>query len=147
MIHGQQSTKTFPEEWGVLLNQVVNEGNSFNWLGMLARQLRAHVAKVWSPSDGEEARFYLYSYLLDAKVWSPFVAWTRHGHHENISCISISSFFQIVVIGSNVTTKWPLHHPALQAYLWRGSTLHDMRRNGCDKRHHRLVCLTRWHLH
>jgi len=57
---------TFPEGWVVLLDQLVNDGRPFNWLYLLARQLKFHVTNAQNLPKEEHATFYMFTYLLDA---------------------------------------------------------------------------------
>lgn len=101
--YSQQSTETFPEGWEVLLNQVLNEGKSFNWLDLLAQQLKFVVANIQNSLKGRQARFYLSPYLLDAicaHMHSP--AWIGLGHRKTIPFTSTVDCSLI----STIEDKW-----------------------------------------
>ena len=62
----QESTKTFPRNWVVLLDYLVNDGKPFNWSYLLAYQLKFHATNAQNLPKNEQARFYMSAYLLYA---------------------------------------------------------------------------------
>ena len=64
-LYGLDITKTFPQSWVVMLDQLENEGRLFNWSDVLALQLKVHVSYARSLPKDEQARFYMFAYLLD----------------------------------------------------------------------------------
>ena len=48
-LYGQGSTKTFPQSWVAMLDQLENKGKPFNQSNTLAFQLKVHLSNAQSP--------------------------------------------------------------------------------------------------
>lgn len=74
-----------------MLNQVVNEGNPFNWLDFLSQQLIIHVTNAKNPPTGKKAIFYMSAYLLDticARNSFPGMNWAQSPREKVIQIYS-----------------------------------------------------------
>lgn len=57
-LYGQEITKTFLENWVVMLDQLVSDGNPFNCLYLLVLQLKVLVTNAQNLPKDEQAIFY-----------------------------------------------------------------------------------------
>jgi len=99
----------------VVLDQLVNDGRPFNWLDLLALQLRVHVTKAHNLPKDEKERFYTYAYLLDviyAQHWFCSMGWTWT-LLETVANIEFKLLFDC----NNQGVIYPFHYLGVQIYL------------------------------